>query len=433
MIALLWERKRTVALWAVMIVLLTVAPLLGVLPVLAAMLLFVLTSFRLATGDLYVLLFALLPYANIFKVSEGVTSLYTVAEFFVFALVMLRLKKTNKGFLFAIVTLLIYMLLMPAGSGHLLLVLKTVMGLGLFYGFCQTVSRRDMVTVGYLLSTTTILMMLLCLYEPYRLLIEKYLFKVDMYRDTGVEVLRYGGFLGDANFCSLLIISVLTLLCVLYYHKQIGWEFWAFFVVLGGLGLFTYSKSYILCFAMLCVLLVLLVLYPKNKRLALLSALALGALVLIVLSGRIEVFNVIFRRFMTTDLTTGRMAINYEYLSYIFSDARRFLLGSSISATVIEGNDHIVHNTYIELIYRLGAAGGALYVACLMAGMRRRTLLYEKTTWHAVNFLPLAFVAVMLFFLPALTDYALVFHLMIAYAGIHIHTLPSGDKQRGEA
>ena len=37
MIALLRERKRTVVLWAVMILLLTVAPLVGILPVIAAM------------------------------------------------------------------------------------------------------------------------------------------------------------------------------------------------------------------------------------------------------------------------------------------------------------------------------------------------------------------------------------------------------------
>ena len=38
--------------------------------------------------------------------------------------------------------------------------------------------------------------------------------------------------------------------------------------------------------------------------------------------------------------------------------------------------------------------------------------------------MPLAFVLVMCSFLPALIDYTFVFHMMIAYAGVHFHALP---------
>ena len=428
MIRLFRQRRTLVLIWAAMLLCMTLRPVLGSLFAIVAMLLFLAAAVLLPIQQLYVLLFAIMPYANIFKLSPNTTSLFTVAEFAVLALVIVRLKKSNKGFFFGILGLLLYMLLVPGESFSLLIVLKTVLGLGLFYGFCQIVQKRDLVAIGYLLAVTTILMMLLSASDTYHALIEEYLYKTDIHYDSSMgqvtKLLRSGGFLGDANFCSLLIIVTMSLLSLMYYYKEIGADFWLFFAALGVAGLYTYSKSYFLCVSALCVFLLVFVIYPKSKLLTVGCLLAFGALAAVAFSGRIEAVNVVLRRFLEGDLTTGRMELNRQYIAYIFSNPKQLLLGASISATPFDGMSHMVHNVLIELLYRLGVLGSILYVACLMACMKKHGGHYAAKGRRWANYLPLAFVLVMCSFLPALIDYTFVFHMMIAYAGVHFHALP---------
>ena len=136
------------------------------------------------------------------------------------------------------------------------------------------------------------------------------------------------------------------------------------------------------------------------------------------------------RRFLEGDLTTGRMDLNRRYIAYIFSNPRQLLLGASINAPIIDGTTYMVHNVFIELLYRLGALGSSLYVACLMAGMKKHGGPYADKKRHCADYLPLAFVLVMCSFLPTLIDYAFVFYMMIAYAGVHFRALPEENENK---
>jgi len=231
-----------------------------------------------------------------------------------------------------------------------------------------------------------------------------------IFAKDGTPMIRAGGFFGDPNYCALFLLLTLAILCTLYYHKQIKTEFWLLFVPIAALGFFTYSKSYFLCFAALILFLIIFVLFPKHKVWATLSIIALGALLVLVFSGKIETVNIIFDRFKEEDLTTGRLELNRIYLDYIWKNPVTMFFGEGLGAPTLD-RGHIVHNLYIESLFSFGMVGCGLYL--LVLGLGIGTL--KAKSQNVASCLPMIFVMVMYFFLAGITSYELAFYIAIAF------------------
>lgn len=367
----------------------------------------------------YALLFALLPFANIFKMEAGMTSFFTVCEILVVLVSIVKAKKIKVGFFLSAALLTAYMLIADVKNFELLTVIKVIIGIALLYFIVSAAKKEDVVNISYMLSISVIIMLLLSQWESYYAAVEPFLSDLDyVLNDAGnaSDIVRNGGLLGDPNYCAVLIVLSVALLSVLYYYKSIGVEFWLLVGFLIPMGLFTYSKSYFLCIAVLITFLIVFILIPRHRRWAVVVICGLFILGILVIGGRIELFNVILGRFSKADLTSGRTTLNEQYLEHIFSSSATLFFGDGISVDRIATATNNVHNIYIELLFKLGLIGSAIYIVALANAVCVKNEIKAKR--HLVDYIPLLFLLVMYYFLAGVNAYELPFYIAIAVLSI---------------
>jgi len=417
MVKTICNNKLLYALWLVLVLIISIGVTTNAVLSLAAFALFLIAALFMSASDAIVLLIALMPYANIFKLGAGSTSLFTLCELFLVLLLVYRRKTLNGSLLVSLSVMLAYVLLSSIDSINVMLIIKVLLNFMLVHYSISFIGKNDVKNIVYLLSFGTLIMMLLSLNEGYLEYLFPYYEDLNYSIDSSgsvTDILRASGFLGDPNYCAVLIISVLALMSVLYYYKDIGLEFWLISIPLATTGIYTYSKSYFLCLVVLTVLLIVFVLFPKHKAWACLSIIAFSVLAALILKEEFEVFNVLFERFESDDLTTGRTGLNDEYLEYIFSDIKVMLFGEGITVDRYDGAINNVHNIYIELLFKMGFVGITVYLAAWYAALNLVSKKQVNIKRKFVNYMPLLFLAVMFFFLAGITDYSLPFYVIIA-------------------
>lgn len=393
--------------------------------------LFCVATLFFSSEELLCFLIGLLPFANIFKLSPGSMSLFTVCEMIAVLFLVMRVK-IRFSWLISTLILAAYMLALSFDNLNILTIVKVIVGFILIGSAVSIYTRKGIVKSARLLSLSTIIMLLLSSNNKYLAYVEPYFNDLDYLIDStghATETLRISGFMGDPNYCSVLIIMVLSLLCVLYYYKSIGVEFWVYTAFLVPLGFLTYSKSYILCVALFIVMLILFVLLPKHKVWALIAFLGAGVAAFLVVNGKIPVINTILERFELGDITTGRLGLNMEYLKYISENTKVLLFGEGVSVEMFAGSNNNVHNIYIELLFKFGIIGSLVYIVTLVASLRQGNLSLNKAKRGFASYIPLAFFLLMFAFLAGVNNYALPFYIIIAYLGLNFNRLPSGEKE----
>lgn len=395
-------------------------PYLSVIP----LLLFLAALLFLQTEEIFALLFGLLPFANIFKLSTASISLFTICE--IGAAIYLLLKKRLKvSQFFMLVALTVYLIISSLSNLNYLTIIKVVVGFLLIGFSTSTFTQYGLKQAARILSLSTIAMLLLSSNQRYLSYVEKYFTDLDYYIDSSghaTDTLRVSGFFGDPNYCAVLIVLVLSLLGVLYYYKAIGIEFWLHAAFLVPLGFLTYSKSYFLCIVLFMIVLILFVLFPKHKCWALVSLIGIGIAVWLVINRKIEAINMILARFTQGNLTTGRTALNQVYLQYIYDNTKVLFFGDGISADRFSGASNNVHCLYIEILYKLGIIGAGLYCGTLVATLSKAKKQIER---RFVNYLPLVFFLLMFSFLAGAVNYALPFYIIIVALTFNYTSLAS--------
>ena len=410
--------------WLIMIVLISISVITTKFLAVVALALFVVYAVSSPISSSCVLLLGLMPFANIFKYQAGTTSFFTMCELLVVVLAVFRYRKIKVRFLAAIFMLAVYVIVTSVKAFNALLIIKLIAGFCFIYFLSCNVKKEDVINIAYLLAISTILMLLLSMNDQYFRYIEPYLLDLNyLIGSSGqrLNTMRLGGFLGDPNYCGILIIMSVALLCVLYYHRSIGAEFWVFIAFLTPLGFFTYSKSYFLCMTVLALFVIVFVLMPKHRGWAILSLLIVAGAVILTLGGKIEVINVIVERFQNGDLTTGRMALNKYYLNYIWDNPSVLLFGEGIAMSNIPGMTNTVHCVYIEGLYKLGILGCALYLYALSASVSHMRPCVVKR--KIVDNIPLLFLLVMYSALEGLTLYEFPFYLAVAFLARNFYML----------
>lgn len=432
MIKAIKQKKLLYVTAVIALVLIAAGISIGSLFSLAAFALSAAAMLLLPINDAYLLLFALMPFANIFKLSPSSTSLFTLLELLIAFYGLIKLKKLNALFLTSLLFLCGYFIICSGADINLLSVIKTIVGFLLIYCTIQHLKRDDLSHLAYLFSASVSAMLLLCQIPRYMNSVIPYLGDLDyLVTSSGVasDTLRSSGFLGDPNYCALMIIAALSFLCVLYYYKSIGNEFWLFGAILAPLGFLTYSKSYFLCITVLAVVLILFVLFPKHKRWAVISLFGLTVLMLSAFSGKIAVFNSMIDRFSSGDLTTGRSELNLDYLTYITSDAKVLFFGEGLASERYFGARNNVHNIYIEVLYKLGIIGTILYVTTLFLSLKNTMPKMKK---NVINYIPAVFMVTMFFFLAGVLNYSTPFYIIIAYIAFYFHADSAQNKAKEE-
>lgn len=373
----------------------------------------------------FVLLFGLLPFANIFKMNPGSTSFFTMCELIVVILAFFKIKK-HGSFLLMFVVFGTYVVAFAEKNASFVGIIKLLIGFLIIYTGTRLLKKKDVLNIAYLMSVSTAVMLLLSQNKQYYLKVMEYCDDANLYVNAeGVltDINRLGGFFGDPNYCSIVIIIALTLLSILYYYKVVGIEFWVIAAVLVPLGFFTYSKSYFLCIALWAAILMMFVLFPKHKVMALIAAMGIYIALNLILTGRIEVINMVLERFSSKDLTTGRNSLNKIYMNYITENKNIFLFGAGALQDRFQGVSNNVHNMYIEMLFKFGIVGSILYILTVISSLNTVKALNTENDMAIIRFMPIMFMLMMYYFLAGINRYELPFYVVVAYLGYNYNRL----------
>lgn len=410
-----FSNKRAYLFSLIIVTLIILNAYVGKIASIAAFSLFLVSTVFLQKIDLYVILFAIFPFANLFKTSPSAMSLMTVCEIILFALIFLEYVqgklKVKTSFLLSLLAFGIYLLVGFFSTMSFPIVVKMLIRPVLLYYMFNSdfsIEKKRAVTIGivYTLSVSMILMMTVSLNTSFMERIVDYLRVVQM-RSGLQELTRNGGLLDDPNYCSLAILMTLSLLSVLYYSKKIGNAFWLLSIPLIVMGITTYSKSYFICIVVYVVLLIMFILFPKHLGWGVIISIVVVMLAFAIMSGRIEAINVILERFNARDVTSGRTVLNAIYWEYLRENPIKMLFGNGIAVHTISGYNN-VHNLFLECLYKLGIAGSAIYSFVI------GSCLYEKGKKRKIIvYIPALFMVVMYFALAGLVAFELIYYLMI--------------------
>lgn len=393
------------------------------------------------------ILFFLMPFAMIFKYHPNYLSLFTLCEVMAVLILFFQVKilsRRNFSFIATVGVYAIYLLIGVVRTHNFELdeYIKQIMNvLLLFYIISVTVDcekKRD--TLGAFYTGGILVSSVVGLFG------ERIPHFYEFVRKIGYNpqiTNRFTGLNGDPNFYAINIILALLFLLMCYRkNKCNAFVFWGGFAVFSLFGMMTYSKSFLVMYALFWGVLCWQSICLRKKCDIIFCGTAVIAVVILAIA-RGSYVNIILERLLgasdASSLTTGRSDIWIPYFKAIFGSALTVLFGYGFGApwmVVFGENGSAPHCMYIDLLYLLGVIGSviivAMYVNCIrcssISGAAKRNLC-------AFNFLGWAMLALMCFFLSTFYSGEMVFQIYIAYSifAADISKLPeSGLKNIGK-
>lgn len=371
-------------------------------------------------------IFFVMPMANIFKLSPGVQSFFTIV---ILVYVVLHLVLPRRATL-VVMIFAVYVLIgqLFAGGFNLFRTIKLICSLL----FLSSILNKEVkiqnkeIFLSYIIGN-----IIASLFG----LIDTGIFKIESYVGTSElgglvnnedDIFRFKGLYSDPNYYSVCIIVSLCLVLALYHREEIN----AFFsAIMAGPMLYfliiTYSKSAMLMLILFCAFFLYSLILKKKHFPFIVTILLLVAVAVLALSGQIPIFDTIIERFLAASegeevdvnkLTTGRVGLWIMYLRYIIQNLGTAIFGDGISANLYNGM--AAHNTYIDILRHLGVVGGTLLLVSLKMILSQSVR--EINRRNLLNYSVLICVFLMYFFLSELFYVDAPFHLFFAFTLIYL-------------
>ena len=315
-------------------------------------------------------LFCWLGISNIFNLSVGSISIFTILEL-LFCLKRVILKRRLAVSFFVPYFIFLAYLLFGAGSNLKDFVRIAMVPLTLYLIMDQLdYDCLNSISISYIIGIIYgSIVGLFIDYIPHMREYMSYKLVNVGYSSTGfITTFRFAGLWGDANYYSVHLILILTIFAVWFQRKSIKSAlFYIALVVVSLFGGLSGSKSFI--FALIVAIILIISTFIKRRpfqaMVLLVSALIFGYL---VLSGYIDAFSRVMYRinqiFLGNDtLTTGRIDIWKSYFELFKTDNLLLLFGSGLERGFPL---RYAHNTYLDFVVLLGIVGGSLYTAVLI-------------------------------------------------------------------
>ncbi len=408
---------------------------------LAAFLLFGLILVFCDRESVLLQIFFVMPMANIFKLSPGTQSFFTILILaYVVVNFVLPRKATALVFVFGLYVIITQLI---SGEFHIFRTIKLICHI-LFLSSVlnnEVEIRHREIFLSFI--TGNLVASFFGMLDSGFFRIVEYIGTTEVGEirtESGEEaIIRFAGLYADPNYYAIGIIISMCLLVILYYRKEIN-PFLAA-VCAAPMVYFliqTYSKSAL--FMMAVPFAYLLYSFAKKKKYVMIIIMMSAAAVLIILafSGKIAALDVIMARIAASDtgegtdinkLTTGRFNLWITYLNYLVGNIRTALFGDGIAEPLIDGRAS--HNTYIDIFYHLGAVGGGLLMACLATISSQSR--HFKIKRNIMNYSVMICIAVMYFFLGELFYFDPPFQIFLAFVVLNLPlTKNAGELPHGE-
>lgn len=315
-------------------------------------------------------LFCWLGISNIFNLSVGSISIFTVLEL-LYCLKRIFIKRRLAVKFFVPYSIFLAYLLFGAGS-NLKDFLRIAMVPLILYLIMDQLDydRLNHISISYIIGIIYGSFIGLFIdYIPHMREYMSYKLVNVGYSSTGfITTFRFAGLWGDANYYSIHLILILTIFAVWFHRKSIKPAlFYAALAVVAVFGGLSGSKSFI--FAFVVAIMLIISTFIKRRPIQAL-VLLVGALIFgyLVLSGYINAFSRVMYRinqiFLGNDtLTTGRTDIWKSYLELFKNDNLLLIFGSGLEKGFPL---RYAHNTYLDFIVLLGVVGGIIYTTVLV-------------------------------------------------------------------
>lgn len=364
-------------------------------------------------------IFFVMPMANIFKLSPGVQSFFTVILLVYIVLHLILPRRST----FFVILFAVYVILgqLFGGGFNLFRTIKLICN---FLFLSSTLNSNVKINHKNIFFSYIIGNIVASVFAK----MSSGFFKIESYigvKDLGglgefKDVVRFAGLYEDPNYYSISLVVSLCLLVVLFYRNEINVpEFFLWSSILVYFLIITYSKS---AFIMLAIPLMMFeyTLYKKKKTsMLIVSFLVIAVLILLALSGKIPALNVIISRMTEADSesfdinasTTGRFNLWVSYAKYLIKNIKAGLFGVGIGTPLLNGA--AAHNTYFDILYYLGVTGGALLLAVLVTISSQ--YIQKNMKRCSLNYSVIICILIMYFFLSELFYYDPPFHLLFAF------------------
>lgn len=370
-------------------------------------------------------LFFVMPMANVFKLSPGTQSFFTILIllYVVLHLVLPR-KATMLAILFGVYVVVGELL---AGQFELFKTVKLICNLLFLSSILngKVEIRHKEFFLSYIIGN---------LVASVFGTINSSFFKIQAY--TGVEaygnpnsdnmVTRFIGLYTDPNYYAVGLIISLCLIVVLFHRKEIK-PLPALILAMPIVYflILTYSKSALI---MLLIILSFFIysFHSKGNYFAVIASIFSAVIVIcLAMSGQIPALDVILERFSAGEtsegvdinsLTTGRFDIWLLYLKHLVNNVKTAVFGSGIASDYVEG--HAAHNTYLDSLYFLGVIGSGLLISLLavISAQSRRVAIKR----NIMNYSVMICIVIMYFFLSELFYFDPPFHIFLAFVVLNL-------------
>ncbi len=371
--------------------------------VLVAFVLHCITILFLKPKDSFLILMFLMPFAIIYKFPGIPTSLLTISEVVLVCVVLA--KKSIKVHHILLVMFICLYFLCRMKSEYIALP-KLLAGYLILTSFIQVFDNDSATKVIDYYSIGLISSSLLGLLKEVIPGLRSFYTDLNYEFFDGVEMLRFSGIFNDPNYFSVAVISaIVSIIYAKGYLRYSNIKAYALLAIFSALGLFTYSKSFILMLATVLLLEVIINWNKQNKVQTILELIVIGIL---LTSGSIVVLDRLLSRFEATELLTGRETIWKAYWEVIESRSHYWWFGCGLDAPYVIKPSH---NLYIELIYYSGVVGMILY----LFGWIGIVFSSHKNKITILNLSLILMVFVMHIFLCGFLDFALPFYMMLSW------------------
>lgn len=324
--------------------------------------------------DVICMLFAWLSISPIFKLGPGTTSLFTYLELLVIGKLLWMDKTIHKVFLASWFAYLTY-ITVGMGTEYTVYIKTAILPL-LLYLFTKHMCYDYIKKVSFQYIAGIIVSSLLGLYKE---VIPNLKYFVADYKTVNVSYsyatgftseIRFSALWDDPNYFSVHLIIAISICVIFYLRNEIkAYLFYGIYGTMVLFGAMTGSKSFLLMFIILTILLMIGLLRNRQyKQLFILTTLVFGALLLMML-GYIDIFSRVFVRLDriengSSDLTTGRVDLWTYYFQEFWNDPFKMFVGNGLKGGF---SYRPPHNTYIDFIDILGIFGTAVTIMTIMA------------------------------------------------------------------
>ncbi len=361
------------------------------------------------------ILFFVLPFAQVFKLSISSTSLFTLLEFIFVGKYLINNRNLKTTYILYVVgfTFFVFWDSVLGDNIDILKTLKMFMSLSLLSFFINEYRENDLKYYTESYCQGLIISSFLGLFK------KNIPGMAVLYTDfntqfiAGERIVRFSATFRDPNYYAIAVIVALGTTICLFAREGINFKRCLYIIMLSIFGFTTYSKSYILMFVL--IVLIFFIVIAKNKKYSIIIFSA-TVLVWLVLSGVLKnnrVINTILTRFDSSNnidsVTSGRTSIWISYMTYIKSNMRVYLFGDGIGAPYLGG---AAHNMYVETWYYVGIVGMLLFFATLIGIFSQRKLVKKRTV---INWYLIIIVFSMYAFLCGFTGFEFPFYMMFCW------------------